>query len=221
MSITLIIIILTCLISISAFSNLKLKGDLLFYPPSITNSNQYYRFVTHGFVHGDYIHLAFNMIALYSFGTAVETQLFQHPCFFGNMGKLVYVLLYITGIIAASIPDYIRHRNDTHYASLGASGAISAVIFSAIVLLPKMGIGFMFLPFQVPGYIFGPAFLLISAYLDKRGGGNVAHGAHFWGAVYGVVFTVLAVAAWGKIDIWQNFLKQLQAPAPFLPYCDI
>src|SRR4030095_12851474 len=149
MTITLAIIILTCLISISAFSNIKMKGDLLFYPPSITDSKQYYRFITHGFVHADYLHLAFNMFALYSFGTAVETKLFEHECFFGHSGKLLYILLYITGIIAASIPDYMRHRNDTHYASLGASGAISAVIFSAIVLLPKMGIGFLFLPFEI------------------------------------------------------------------------
>ena len=222
MSITLIIVILTCLISISAFSNVKMKGELLFYPPSIARQKQYYRFVTHGFVHGDYIHLAFNMFALYSFGSAVEVQLFQHPCFFGKAGKLVYILLYITGIIAASIPDYLRHRNNTQYASLGASGAISAVIFSAILLLPKMGIGFIFLPgIDIPGYIFGPVFLLISVYLDKRGGGNIAHGAHFWGAVYGILFTVIAVTVWGNIDIWENFMKQMKAPDPFLPYCDI
>ena len=223
MSITLIIIILTCLISISAFTNEKLRSDLLFYPPAIANQNQYYRFITHGFVHGDYVHLAFNMFALYSFGSAVEVQLFLHPCFFGQLGKLVYILLYITGIIAATIPDYFRHKHNSQYASLGASGAISAVIFSAIVLLPKMGIGFLFLPpdLSIPGYIFGPVYLLISAYLDKRGGGKIAHGAHFWGAIYGIIFTVVAVTLWGKINVWDNFLKQLKAADPFLPYCDL
>jgi membrane associated rhomboid family serine protease len=221
MSITLIIIILTCLISISAFSNIKMKGDLLFYPPSIAAQNQYYRFITHGFVHADYLHLAFNMIALYFFGTAVEEKLFEDPCFFGKMGKLVYALLYLTAIIAACIPDYIRHRNNTAYASLGASGAISAIIFAAIVLLPKMEIFLMFIPIGIPGYIFGPVFLLISAYLDKRGGGNVAHGAHFWGAMYGIIFTVIAVNVGGNINVWDNFLEQLRAPSYFLPDCDL
>lgn len=219
MSITLAIVILTCLISVSAFTNNRLLEDLLFYPPAIAERRQYYRFITHGLVHADFIHLAFNMIALYSFGEALEKQLFSSSCLFGPLGKLFFLLLYIGGLIAASIPDFIKHGRHYHYRSLGASGAVSAVIFSAIVLIPKIPIGFIFIPVDIPGYIFGLAYLLISAFLDKKGGSNINHGAHFWGAIFGLLFTILSITAFGKINVWENFIRQLQASQPFLPAC--
>jgi len=221
MSITLAIVILTCLVSLAAMNNGKLLDDLIFYPPAIANRNQYYRFITHGLIHADFIHLAFNMVALYSFGEALEKQLFSSSCIFGNMGKLFFLLLYLGGLIVASVPDYFRHKDDYHYRSLGASGAVSGVIFAAIVLIPKLPIGFIFLPnIDIPGYIFGAAYLVISAVLDKRGGGNINHGAHFWGAMFGLGFTIVAVYAFGKINIWDNFLMQLKASQPFLPSCN-
>ena len=221
LSITLIIVIITCLVSIGGFSNQKIIDDLIFYPPAISR-NQYYRFVSHGFIHADIGHLAFNMFALYSFGEILEQQVFSYPCLFGSMGKIFFLLLYFGGLIIASLPDFIKYKNSYAFRSLGASGAVSAVIFSSIVLLPKSGIGIIFIPgIQIPGYIFAIIYLALSAYLDKKGGGKINHGAHFWGAIFGLVFTITMVSIFGHINVWNNFIEQLKATRPFLPYCDL
>ncbi|MEO7924224.1 MAG: rhomboid family intramembrane serine protease [Chitinophagaceae bacterium] len=221
LSITLIIVIITSLVSIGGFNNQKIIDDLIFYPPAVKRG-QWYRLVTHGLIHADGFHLIFNMIALYSFGEAVEKALFSYSCFFGTNGKWIFLLLYITGLIVASIPDLVKHRDSYHFRSLGASGAVSAVVFSSILLLPKLGVGLAFIPgIQIPGYIFAVLYLIISAYLDKKGGGKVNHGAHLWGAVYGLLFTYIAVNFFTDINIIENFKEQLQAPKPFLPSCAV
>lgn len=210
MTITLAIIILTCLISFSAMGNEKLLNDLLFYPPAVANQNQYYRFITHGLVHADFLHLAFNMYAFYGFGTGLEQNLFSSPLVFGSQGKFFFLALYVLALIVASIPDFFKHRHDYHYRSLGASGAVSAVIFACILLSPRTEIGLLFIPIGIPGYIFGILFLAISALLDRKGGGNINHGAHLWGAIFGLAFTFLAVRAFGHIEIVENFLRQIR-----------
>ena len=208
LSITLIIVIITCIISIGAFSSEKIKNDLIFYPPSI-NRGQFYRFITHGVIHADPMHLAFNMIALYSFGEVVE-QLYSFPGVFGTNGKLIYLLLYFTALIIASVPDYIKHRNDTQYRSLGASGAVSAVIFSAILFSPNTGIGLAFIPgINIPGYIFGAIYLIVSTILAKRAQDNIGHSAHITGAIYGLIFTYVATRIFTNIDILKVFWKQV------------
>jgi membrane associated rhomboid family serine protease len=220
MTITLAIIIFTCLVSISAFSNAKLMDDLIFYAPAIAKRKQYYRFLSHGFLHADYLHLAFNMIALYSFGQAVETMLFSNECVFGSKGKLFYILLYIGGLIVASVPDYLRHRDNYNYRSLGASGAVSSVIFAAIALLPQLPIRFFFIPIDIPGYVFGLLYLVVSAYLDRRGGGNINHSAHFWGAAFGFIFTFVCGYLFGDMNMIGNFTRQIQSSGlqPFQCY---
>ncbi len=208
LTITLILVILTAIISFGAFSNEKLKNDLIFYPPSI-NRGQVYRFITHGFIHADPGHLIFNMIALYSFGEAVET-IFSYPFVFGTQGKLFYIILYLTALIVASLPDYIRHKDNYHYRSLGASGAVSAVVFAAILFNPSGGIGIIFLPgIHIPGYIFGIIYLVISSVLAKRGNDNIGHTAHITGAIYGLLFTYIATKLFTKIDILDRFWKQV------------
>src|SRR5882672_2866031 len=176
MSLTLIIVITTCLVSIAGLNSQRIINDLIFYPPAIRR-NQFYRFITHGFIHADYFHLAFNMIALYSFGEVLEKQLFSNSCLFGERGKLFFVLLYFSGLIMASLPDYIRHKDNYHFRSLGASGAVSSVLFATIALLPQIPINFAFIPVGIPGIIFGVIYVIASAYLDKRGGGNINHSA--------------------------------------------
>jgi membrane associated rhomboid family serine protease len=218
MTITLGIVIFTCLLSISAISNSKLMDDLIFYAPAIAQRKQYYRFLSHGFIHADYIHLAFNMIALYSFGQALEEQLFSHECVFGKKGVLFYVLLYVGGLIVASIPDYLRHRNNYNFRSLGASGAVSGVIFAAIALLPQLPIRFFFIPIDIPGYVFGLLYLVVSAYLDKKGGGNINHSAHFWGAAYGLIFTFVCGQIFGNMNMIENFLRQIKSFGRLLPF---
>lgn len=202
-SITVTIVIITSIISYLAFKKPQLQEDLLFFPAAIKQRNQYYRFFTHGFIHADLNHLLFNMISLYSFGEYVERYVYSYPILFGVYGRVFYLVLYLTAIIAAVIPDYFIHRNSPAYRSLGASGAVSAVIFSGILLRPLTPVQLFFIPIDIPGFIFGGVFLLLSVVLAKVGKGNIAHGAHFAGAVYGIIFTTVA----GKIFADYNAVK--------------
>ena len=208
-SITLIIVIITSIISISGFNNQKVIDDLIFYPPYVKRG-QIYRFVTHGLIHADVAHLIFNMLALYSFGEALE-KIFASPVIFGSSGKILYLLLYITGLVVASVPDFFKHKDNFYYRSLGASGAVSAVIFSAILFSPNTGIGLIFLPgLNIPGYIFAIIYLVISTILAKRGKDNIGHTAHITGAIYGLVFTYIATKVLTNFDILDWFWKQVK-----------
>ncbi|MBZ5856439.1 rhomboid family intramembrane serine protease [Flavihumibacter profundi] len=210
-SITLSIVILTAIISFTAFSKEKIKEDLLFWPAEIDSRKQYYRFITCGLVHGDLMHLAFNMISLMSFGEFLEINLFSHPTLFGGSGKIVYLALYISALIVSVIPDYFQFRNNYSYRALGASGAVSAVIFSAILLNPSTPIRLMFIPIDIPGYIFGFIFLGLSAYLARRGGDNIGHRAHFSGAIYGVIFTIVMAKWLAHYDVIGAFVETIKA----------
>ena len=206
MSITLIIIILTVLISISALNNDKIMGDLIFYPPAVTSQKQWYRFFTSGFLHADYIHLAFNMYGLYIFGKYVEEDFMR---LFGDLGRLLYLLMYITSLFFCLLPTYTQNKNNSSYRSLGASGAVSAVIFAFILLNPLVPMGILFIPVRIPGFAFGLLFLILSSYLDRRGGGNVNHSAHIWGALYGVAFLIIASFAFSDYKPLTVFIDQV------------
>lgn len=218
--ITTILIIAIVLVSIGGFSNPKIIDDLIFYPPAIQRG-QYYRFITHGFIHADVMHLLFNMIALYSFGPHLE-KVFTFSCIFGSLGKLFYLLLYFLALIIASLPDYFRYKDSYHFRSLGASGAVSAVIFSLIIFFPQSPIGLIFLPVQIPGYVFAIVYLGITVYLDRRGGGRVNHSAHFWGAAFGIVFTLVCCQLFAHgFKVYDNFFMQLQSKSSELViYCN-
>jgi membrane associated rhomboid family serine protease len=208
-SITLVLVIVTVLVSIGGLSQPKIMEDLIFYPPAIKRG-QYYRFISHGFIHADFFHLAFNMIALFSFGVSVE-KIFSIDCLFGEKGKYILLVLYFSALIVASLPDYIRFKDSYHFRSLGASGAVSAMIFSSIIFFPQADISFFFIP-HIPGYIFAILYLGISAYLDKRGGSNVNHGAHFWGAAYGIVFTLVCCRIFASdFNVYDNFMYQIKS----------
>jgi membrane associated rhomboid family serine protease len=187
-TITLAIVALTCVISFTAFSNEKVINDLIFYPPAISNNNQWYRFVSCGFIHADIMHLAFNMYSFYLFGDMVERAF---EAIFGGAGKVLYLILYIAALAICLVPTYLQHKDNYHYRSLGASGAVSAVIFVGIFLNPTMGLGIFPLPFHIPGFIFGPLYLILSAYMAKKGHGNINHSAHIWGAIFGIVFLII------------------------------
>ncbi|KIC93335.1 rhomboid family intramembrane serine protease [Flavihumibacter solisilvae] len=208
-SITISIIIITSIISIAAFNREKIKEDLLFWPAEIDRRKQYYRFVSCGFVHGDVMHLAFNMISLLSFGEFLEIYLFTD--LFGSQGKYMYLVLYVLGLIFSVIPDYFQYRNNFAYRALGASGAVSAVIFAAIILKPTMPLRIIFIPIDIPGYIFGFLFLALSAYMAKRGGDNIGHRAHFSGAIFGILFTVIAAKLMSDYDVFKAFIQAIKS----------
>jgi membrane associated rhomboid family serine protease len=216
-TITIAIVIITCLVSFTGFTQPKVIDDLIFYPPAVSERRQYYRFISHGFIHADVLHLVFNMIALYSFGTIVE-KVFTFSCIFDKNGKLFYLLLYFTALIIASLPDYFKFKDAYHFRSLGASGAVSAVIFSSIIFTPQSGISLFMLPIPIPGFIFGILYLGFSFYLDRRGGGKINHSAHFWGAAYGVIFTLVCCQLFSHgFDVYDNFMQQIHSLQRILP----
>ena len=205
MSISALIILLTAIVSLIAFNKPQLKEDLVFWPYQINRQGQFYRFITHGVLHADALHLIFNMVSFYSFGAALEDYLFVY--IFGEASRAILAIMYISAIVFAVVPDYFKYRNSISYRSLGASGAVSAVVFSAITIQPNLPIMFFFIPFKIPGWAFGIGFLILSASLAKKGGGNIGHNAHFWGSVYGVAFTYLAAKLYANIDLIDNFIR--------------
>lgn len=211
MSLTLIICIATVLLSLSAFNSDKVHNDLLFWPVEITGRNQWYRFISYGFIHGDFAHLIFNMIALYSFGESIELA-FNSPVLFGSKGNFVFLGFYFSALIISVLPDFIHHKRDYYYRSLGASGAVSALVFSAILFNPMGGIGFIFLPgVNIPGIIFGVVYLFISTLLARRGQDNIGHLAHITGGIYGLIFTYLVTKIFTEYDIISVFIDRLRS----------
>lgn len=191
---------LTVLVSWQAFNNRQLLDRLILWPPAIDRRKQYDRLVTHGFIHADMQHLLFNMITLYFFGKAIE------PVFVSKIGMLGYAAFYLSAIVIAILPTYARHRHDSGYRSLGASGAVSAVLFSYILFAPWNLIFVFFLP--VPAIVYAVAYIGYSIWMDRRGQDNVNHSAHLWGAAYGVMFTLLI-----EPEVLGHFGRQLMQPS--------
>lgn len=211
---TFLIIILA--FSLYCFYDRTAMYKYLFHPYSIKHNNEHYRFLTHAFIHFDYRHLLLNSLGLFIFGYALEDDYYSNRYgeSFGmytaifcrdvddpvelakatKLGKLAYVVLFTGGIYAASIKEYFKHRNNPSYSSLGASGAIEAVTFSYIIIEPGKTLYLFFLP--MPAWLLGVAFLVVSYYLSKTKTGDpetdkIGHDAHIWGAIFGIVFTII------------------------------
>jgi membrane associated rhomboid family serine protease len=184
LSINSMLCIITGIVSILLFANQGLKEKFLHIPYNEYHNNEKYRLLTSGFIHGDYMHLLFNMIALFSFGSNVESW-FSQAEMFGSNGTIVYIMFYLVAIVAANLPTYAEHKNNPNYRSLGASGAIAAVIFASIINSPM---SMILMPFPMPGFLFGILYLWYENSLSKKNIDNIAHDAHFYGALFGVLF---------------------------------
>ena len=181
-SVTVLLVIATVLVSWLAFERPKLMARLVLWPPAIARSHQVDRLVTHGFVHADLQHLLFNMITLYFFGRLVETL------FLPYIGHLGFLLFYLSALVVAILPSWLRHRRDPHYRSLGASGAVAAVLFAFILVQPWSLIFVFVVP--VPAVLYAVMFVGYALWSERHGRDNVNHSAHLWGAGYGVLFTL-------------------------------
>ena len=153
----------------------------------IVQRKEYFRILGHAVLHVDWTHLIFNMITLYFFGEFVEEAMkviFNH-------GKLIFILLYILAAVISSLPSIAKHKNDHWYNSVGASGAVSAVLFAGILLNPTMKLIIFPIPIPLPGYVLGLGYLIFSHYMSKRNTDNINHDAHITGAVFGFFFPLI------------------------------
>ena len=186
MSVTLLLIGITAAASFYAWKNPEIYRKWIMNPFLVQKNNEYWRFLSSGFIHADTGHLIFNMFSLYFMGEYLE-QIFES--WFGFTGIIYFLILYLAGIIISEIPSYFKHKKDYNYNSLGASGGVASVIFSFIMIAPTQNIILYFLP--VPAFIFGALYLIYSYMQGKKSSDNINHDAHFYGAVFGILFTVL------------------------------
>lgn len=212
LTITLTIIIITVLVSLFAFSSRKVLDDLIFYPAVISEQRKFYRFFTYGFIHADLMHLAFNMYAFYLFGDFTERAFGQ--LFNPLQGKIFFILMYVAALIVCVIPDYIKYKNNYQYRSLGASGAVSAVVFAYIMMNPIGGIGLIFIPVFIPGFLFGLLYLVASYFLGRKGNSSINHNAHLWGAIFGIIFLIVFSKVFSSYSILEQFILQVKNMRP-------
>ncbi|MFB9069395.1 rhomboid family intramembrane serine protease [Pseudofulvimonas gallinarii] len=182
-SLTLILIIATAGVSLVAFRDHALLDRLILWPPAVSRGGQYYRLLSYGLVHGDGMHLLFNMVTLYFFGSVME------PVFASRIGDVGYVLFYAGGLLVSILPSYLANRNNPGYRSLGASGAVSAVLFAFILLQPWAMLYVFFIP--APAIVFAVVYVGWSVWAERQARDNINHSAHLWGAAYGIVFMLV------------------------------
>lgn len=198
------IVILTCIISIAAFRRRELFYMLDLSPWRIIHKREYYRIFTHAFLHADYVHLGINMLVLYLFGNFIEqvfSQLEEAGVIFS--GPFFFILLYLVSIALSSVTTVTRYRNQEGYSAVGASGAVSAIVFTYIFFAPLEKI-YLYMVLPIPGILFGILYLAYSSYMSRRSRDNINHAAHFWGAVVGFVFPVLL-----EPELFLKFLENL------------
>ena len=189
-----IVFIFTLVTSIYAFNDPGLYGKFMLHPYSVYRRQNVYTLITSGLIHGSWMHLIFNMFTFYAFAFTLES----------TIGSVRFGLVYFIGLILSDIPSVIKHKEDFHYHSLGASGAISAVLFSYILFNPMSKIYIMFIPIGIPAVIFGGLYLVYCMYASKNSRDNINHDAHFFGALTGLIFTVIFVP-----NIIQHFIAAL------------
>lgn len=191
-----IIFVFTIITSIYAFNDPGLFGKFMLHPYSVSRRYKVYTLITSGLIHADWMHLIFNMMTFFFFAFQLEAMI----------GSWQFGVVYFMGLILSDIPSVIKHKNDMWYNSLGASGAISAVLFSYILFQPFSSMIIFPLPIPIWAIIFGPLYLLYCVYASRQSRDSINHDAHFFGALAGLIVTVLIVPG-----VIPHFLSQLMA----------
>lgn len=198
--ITLVLIAVTAVVSWLALRNRGLMDRMILWPPAVARHRQYDRLLSYGFVHADLMHLLFNMVTLYFFGRYIELLIAQVT---GQ--RWVYLAFYLSALLVSILPSYLKNHANPHYFSLGASGAVSAVLFAFIMIQPWQLIFVFFIP--VPAIVFAVVYIGYSIWMDRRGGDRVNHSAHLAGAAFGVLFMVAM-----EPRVLGHFLSALMRP---------
>jgi len=189
--VAILIIVATCLVSIPAFSNKDFFYRFDFAPYTVEERKEYYRFITHAFLHADWTHLFFNMFVLYTFGRSAQAYF---ETYLGSIGIFYFVVLYLGGIVFAVLPTYKKEKSNPNYHSIGASGAVSAVLFSYIIFSPSSELTLLIFPFfGLPSIVWGIAYLGYEQYQSRKNTSNINHDAHITGALFGIAFTLITV----------------------------
>jgi len=189
----------TAIVSFICFGRRELVSRLSFNAYAILKRKEIYRLITHGFIHADMTHLIVNMFTFYFFGSFMESMFAQI-----GLGRWEFLGLYFGGMIFASVFDLIKYRDNVYYQSIGASGAVSAVLFSSIIFNP-WGTILLFAVIPVPGIIFAVLYLIYCQYMSKRATDNINHNAHLWGAIFGLIYPILL-----KPSLLLFFIEQLK-----------
>lgn len=197
-----IILIGTVIVSLNAFKDANMMDKMTYSPYRCKHYGEYYRMLSHVLIHADSTHLIFNMITLFFLGEKLEKQFIFH--YGAGAGEFHFIILYVVGGLFATLIPYIRNHDNPSYRSLGASGAVSSVVFATIIWNPNLPLSLMFLPISIPAYIFGPLYLAFEYWADRRGGTGIAHDAHIGGAIFGILYVLII-----NIDKGKEFLSQI------------
>ncbi len=187
LNITTIIIIVTTGVSLYTMNQPEVLSKLMMNPYFVTQRGQYYRLIASGFIHKDFTHLLFNMISFYFFGTKLE-YIFTY--IFNDLAPVYFIALYMLGIVVSDLPTLFKHKNNPAYNSLGASGAVSAVIFACILFDPLSDL-YLYFAIPIKGFIFAALYLVYSHYSSKRSRDGINHDAHLYGALFGILFCIV------------------------------
>jgi len=188
---TFIIIAANVLISMKGFKDFNFFEKYKFNIAGIRRGEQI-RMFSSGFLHADYSHLLFNMLTLYFFSGVV----------IGSVGVAMFILIYIASLLVGNLLSFYFHKDEYHYSAVGASGAVTGVLYSAILFYPDMGLYLFFIPIAIPAWIFGMVYLLYSIYGMKTRMGNIGHDAHFGGAIAGYVLTIVFAPSLLQTSLW-------------------
>lgn len=187
---------LTIACSVLAFSNDGLYGKMILHPYSVARKHNVFTVITSGLIHADWMHLAFNMFSFFAFAFQLEVL----------MGHWQFGVLYLVSLILSDVPTIAKHKNDYGYHSLGASGAVSAVIFGYILYSPLSTLRIIPIPVDIPAVIFGLLYLLYCHFASKHARDNINHDAHFYGALCGLFITAIL-----HPDILPVFVQKISA----------
>ncbi len=206
---TIALIAANVIFSLIGFSNAAMVDKTIMWPYRVARENQYLRFITSGFLHADWMHLIFNMFTLFFFGIGLEYYLKEYEL----GGNLTYLALYFLGLIVSDIPSYIKHKDDYNYRSLGASGAVSAVVFATIVFAPWSTIK-LYGAIKMSAAVYAVLYILYCIYMGKKNHDNVNHDAHLWGSLFGLGFILVLIGVL-RPELFTEIIEQLKHPSLF------